>query len=256
MPDVALVTGGAIRLGAAMAEALAARGMAVAIHYRGSGEAAGALKARIEDGGGTARVFQADLAVRGAADGLWDAVADAMGAPRLLVNNASRFARDEAETFAEEDLAAHVAVNLTAPSVLARRLYATADDDGADRLVVNMLDAKLFQLNPDFFTYTLSKHALLGATRTMAIAFAPRVRVVGIAPSVTLISGKQSEETFRRSKVMTLMKHGPDPEDIVRALLFALDTLAMTGEVIVLDGGQRLMNLPHDVAFYVKEGIL
>lgn len=259
MAETALITGAAVRLGAAMAERLATDGMAVAIHYRSSADAAEALARKIAEAGGTARTFQADLAEEGAAAALWNDVAGAMGPPGLLVNNAAMFAKDEADSFTAVGLARQMAVNLTAPAVLSRKLYeaaTAAGDDGTDRLIVNMLDAKLFQINPDFFTYTLSKHALLGATKTMAIAFAPRVRVMGIAPSVALISGKQSEETFQRSKALTLLRRGPDAADVVRALVFARESRAMTGETLVLDGGQKLMNLPHDVAFYVANGIL
>ena len=119
-----------------------------------------------------------------------------------------------------------------------------------------MLDAKLFQLTPDFFTYTLSKYALLGATRSLSIGLAPTVRVCGIAPSITLISGKQNQQNFERSKRITLLEKGPEPEEIAGAVVFLWQTRSMTGEVLTLDGGQKLMNLPRDVAFYVKKGEL
>ena len=251
----ALVTGGAIRLGRAIGLRLAAEGFRLACHYRGSRKEAEALKAEVETAGGECRLFQADLAEPGAADALCDRVEAEMGAPRLVVNNAARFANDTAEGFDAPGLDAHMAVNLAAPLHLARRLHAAARD-GEDHLVVNMLDAKLFQLTPDFFTYTLSKCALMGATRTMAIAFAPTVRVCGIAPSITLISGKQNERNFRRSKRLTLLERGPEPAEIAEAVAFLWRTPSMTGEVLALDGGQRLMNLPRDAAFYVKEGLL
>ncbi|HUF55759.1 MAG TPA: SDR family oxidoreductase [Thermohalobaculum sp.] len=254
MAGTALVTGGAIRLGRTIARRLAAEGFGIACHYRGSADDARSLAAEIEDAGGTCRLFQADLAEPGAADALFDRVEAGMGAPTLLVNNASRFSNDAADRFDEEGLAAHMAVNLAAPVGLARRLHQAAED-GGDRLIVNMLDAKLFQLTPDFFTYTLSKYALLGATRTMAIGYAPAVRVVGIAPSITLISGKQNEESFQRSKRLTLLGRGPEPDEIAEAVLFAWRTKSMTGEVLTLDGGQRLMNLPRDTAYYVKVGL-
>ena len=164
MPGTALVTGGAIRLGRAIAERLAAEGFRIACHYRVSREDVKALKTAIESDGGDCVLFPADLTEAGAADDLFDRVAAELGAPRLLVNNAARFSNDAAETFDEAGLAAHMAVNLTAPVGLARRLHAAAPS-GEDHLIVNMLDAKLFQLTPDFFTYTLSKFALLGATR-------------------------------------------------------------------------------------------
>ena len=255
MTATALVTGGAVRIGRTIALRLAAEGFAIACHHRSSADEAEGLKAEIEAAGGTCRLFRADLAESGAADRLFDRVEAEMGAPTILVNNASRFSNDAADAFGEDALAGHMAVNLTAPVGLARRLHAAARE-GADHLVVNMLDAKLFQLTPDFFTYTLSKYALLGATRTMAIGYAPAVRVVGIAPSITLISGKQNEENFQRSKRLTLLERGPEPDEIAEAVLFAWRTKSMTGEVLTLDGGQRLMNLPRDTAFYVKEGLL
>lgn len=251
---LALITGGAVRLGRTVALRLASEGFDIVCHYRSSAGAAETLAEEVRALGASATLVQADLAADGAADALFDEVAERAGAPRLLLNNASRFMKDGADDFGADDLAAHMAVNLTAPAILAKRLHAATDDDGA--LVVNMLDAKLNSPSPDFYTYTLSKYALLGATQMMAIAYAPKVRVVGIAPSVVLISGKQSDATFERSKKMTLLGRGPDPEEIAETVLHAWRTPSMTGQTVFLDGGQRLMNLPRDVPFYVAEGHL
>ena len=119
-----------------------------------------------------------------------------------------------------------------------------------------MIDSKVFSLNPDFFTYTISKYALRGATEMMAMRFAPRIRVCGIAPSVTLISGKQTQENFERSWTMTPLGRGPTPEEVGDAVVFMWQTKSYNGQIMTLDGGQSLLKLPRDVAFLVKEGLV
>ena len=239
-PRTAIVTGGAKRIGAEIVRALAADGWHVLIHYHASQAEAEALAAEV----GNAATVRADLADPGAADMI---LAAATGLPplRLLVNNASLFAHDDIADFTAESWAAHLDVNLRAPALLSRAFAARVDGG----LIVNMLDAKLASLNPDFFSYTISKIGLGGLTELCARAFAPRIRVCGIAPSVTMVSGPQSRANFDRVRHMNALGRGVDVAEIVAALRFLVATPTLTGHTILLDGGQRFLSLPRDVQF-------
>jgi len=239
-PRTAIVTGGAKRIGAELVRALAADGWHVLIHYRHSRAEAEALAAEVGD----AAIVAADLADPGAAETILDAAA---GLPplRLLVNNASLFAPDAIADFTPASWAAHLDVNLRAPALLSRAFAAR----GGRGLIVNMLDAKLAALNPDFFSYTISKIGLGGLTELCARAFAPDIRVCGIAPSVTMVSGPQSRANFEKVRSMNALARGVDVSEIVAALRFIVATPTMTGHTILLDGGQRFLSLPRDVQY-------
>ena len=241
---IALVTGGGKRLGAKIAEALAEDGWQVVIHYRESGAEAEALAGRIRAAGGSASTACFDLEdTAGIADFM-----DGVGRIDALINSASIFEMDRPEDVNAADLERALKVNLVAPVLLASAM-ARAHTGRASGCIINLLDQKLFNLNPDFFSYTLAKHALLGATTTMAMAFAPRVRVNGIAPGITLPSGGQSAAEFERAHRMNPMRGGSTPEDIIRAVRFILATPAMTGETITIDGGQHLDARSGDVMY-------
>lgn len=239
----AIVTGGAKRIGAAIARALAADGWRVLIHYNRSKEEAEALAAEI---GGT--TVQADLADPGAAATIMAALAG-MPLARLLVNNASLFVHDDISDFTAESWAMHLDVNLRAPALLSRAFAAAAGEG----LIVNLLDAKLAAPNPDFFSYTISKIGLAGLTELSARAFAPGIRVNGIAPSVTLVSGPQSRANFDRVHDLNLLGRGVEVADIVAALRFIIATPALTGQIVTLDGGQRFLSLARDVQFLERQ---
>jgi NAD(P)-dependent dehydrogenase (short-subunit alcohol dehydrogenase family) len=236
----AIVTGGAKRIGAEIVRALAADGWHVLIHCNRSRAEGEALAAEL----GNAGVVAADLADPAAPEAI---LAAARGLPplRLLVNNASRFVLDDARDFDVEGWAGHLDVNLRAPALLSRAFAAAAGEG----LIVNMLDAKLAALNPDFFTYTVSKIGLGGLTELFARAFAPRIRVCGIAPSVTMVSGPQSRANFDKVHGLNALGRGVDVAEIVAALRFLIATPSITGQTILLDGGQRFLSLPRDVQF-------
>jgi NAD(P)-dependent dehydrogenase (short-subunit alcohol dehydrogenase family) len=239
-PRTAIVTGGAKRIGAAIARALAADGWHVLIHYNRSEAEARALAAEL----GSASTVQAELGDPGAAARIL-AAAEGLPPLRLLVNSASRFVHDAADSFTVEGWDDHLDVNLRVPALLSQGFAARADRG----LIVNMLDAKLCQPNPDFFSYTVSKMGLAGLTELLARALAPRIRVCAIAPSVTLVSGPQSAENFDGTHKMNALGRGVDVADIVAALRFILATPVLTGQTITLDGGQRFLALPRDVQF-------
>jgi len=239
-PRTAIVTGGAKRIGAELVRALAADGWHVLIHYHDSHAEAEALAAEL----GNAATVRADLVDPAAADTIL-AAADGLPPLRLLVNNASVFAHDDVGDFTDASWAAHLDVNLRAPAFLSRAFAARAGRG----LIVNMLDAKLAALNSDFFSYTISKIGLGGLTELCARAFAPGIRVCGIAPSVTMVSGPQSRANFDKVRGMNALGRGVDVSEIVAALRFIVAAPSLTGHTILLDGGQRFLSLPRDVQF-------
>lgn len=241
-PRTAIVTGGAKRIGAAISRTLVADGWHVLIHCNRSVAEARALAEEL----GQAAIVQAELADPGAAEILVAAL-DGLPPPRLLVNNASRFVHDSARDFSADGWDAHLDVNLRAPALLSRAFAALVGAGPA--LIVNLLDAKLASPNPDFFSYTVSKFGLAGLTELSARAFAPAVRVCGIAPSVTLVSGPQSRDNFEAVHALNALGRGVDVSEVVAALRFIIDTPTFTGQTIVLDGGQRFLSLSRDVQF-------
>ncbi len=254
--QTAIVTGGAKRIGAALVRALAEDGWHVVIHCHQSRAEAEALAAEI----GNAVVVVGDLADPGIGDII---VAAAVGLPPLglLVNSASRFIYDRIDDFGVDDFDTHMAVNLRAPALIIRA-FAAALSAGAEpalyvgaepALVVNLLDAKLEALNPDFFTYTLSKIGLDGLTELTARAYAPRLRCAAIAPAVTLVSGPQSRENFEAVHGLNPLRRGVAVAEIVEALRFIIATPTFNAQTITLDGGQRLLGLPRDVAYMVDK---
>ena len=241
-PRTAIVTGGARRIGAELCRALAADGWHVLIHCNRSLAEAQALAAET----GSASVVAADLADPHAAETIMAAL-DGLPPARLLVNNASRFVYDSAGDFTVQGWDAHLDVNLRAPALLSQAFAARVGDGRG--LIVNLLDAKLAAPNPDFFSYTVSRFGLAGLTELTARAFAPAIRVCGIAPSVTLVSGPQSRDNFDAVHGLNALGRGVDVADIVRALRFVIDSPSLTGQTIVLDGGQRFLSLARDVQF-------
>jgi NAD(P)-dependent dehydrogenase (short-subunit alcohol dehydrogenase family) len=245
-PRTAIVTGGARRIGREICEALAADGWHLLIHCHRSTAEAAALAERL----GNAAFVQADLADPGAAATVVAALAGLPPA-KLLVNNASRFVNDSADDFDAAGWDAHLDVNLRAPALLARAFaQKLREQAGEGGLIVNLLDAKLANPNPDFFTYTVSKIALAGLTDLLARAWAGRgIRVCGIAPSVTLVSGPQTRDNFAKVHRLNALRRGVAVEEVVAALRFIVATPTLTGQTITLDGGQRFLGLPRDVQF-------
>lgn len=239
VPQAALVTGGARRIGRALVLALAEAGFAVVIHHHQSGAEARALAAEIGRAGGKAVALAADLADERAVERLLPAAETALGPIGVLVNNASIFGNDTVSTATRDSWEAHFAVNLRAPFVLIQQFAARLPPD-AGGVIVNLLDERVWNLTPYFLSYTVTKSALWTLTRTMALALAPRIRVNGIGPGPTLPSPRQSDEQFlARVRAMPL-KRGTAPEEIGAALRFILAAPAMTGQMIALDGGEHL----------------
>ncbi|WP_420994061.1 SDR family oxidoreductase [Cupriavidus sp. 30B13] len=248
---VALVTGAARRLGRVIALELAARGWDVAVHCHRSLAEAEALAGQIRARGRRAAVLQADLADEAATSKLVAACTAALGVPGCLVNNASLFQYDVATSFSYASLDTHMRTNVAAPLLLSRELH-RALPEGQTGVVINLLDQKLDNLNPDFLSYTLSKAALQTATVQLAQALAPKLRVVGVAPGITMVSGDQSGSSFRRAHCMTPLGHSSTPEDIAQAVAYLAEARAVTGTTLYVDGGQHLMPLARDVMFLTE----
>jgi NAD(P)-dependent dehydrogenase (short-subunit alcohol dehydrogenase family) len=250
---VALVTGSARRLGRVIALDLAAHGWDVAVHYRGSAADAEATVAELSALGARADAFAADLADEAACRALLPAVAQRLGAVDAVVNNASLFEHDDLATFSHAAMERHWRANTAPALILARALAEHLAARNAQGCVVNISDQKLWNPNPDHVSYTLSKAALEAATVLLAQALAPRVRVCGVAPGITLPSGPMTEAEFAAAHRMTPLQRSSTPEDVARSVRFLLESPAITGTTVLVDGGQHLAHQPRDVYFLTKD---
>lgn len=232
----ALVTGAAKRMGRAFIEALAEDGHAAVVHYNTSSDEADALVETLRERGMEAVAIGADLGDPAQARGLISRAREAIGPLSVLVNSASIFEDDRADNVTADSFRAHMDVNALAPALLSR---AFAEQAGTGAMIFNVLDYKLFNINADFFSYTLSKAALKAMTEMLAREFAPKVRVNGVAPGLTLPSPYHSEEEFERLHDDNPLSCGPTPEDMVRTLRYFLATPCVSGQILAVDGGQH-----------------
>ncbi len=242
MDGAILITGSVRRLGEAMARAIVAAGFKVVLHGRAPTDEIYRLASELD----VPMVF-GDLADPAVPERMIAHAIERAGPLAGLINNASRFEFDSVTSVTAESLAAHLAPNLIAPVLLTK--YFAAAQTLERGVVINILDQKLTNLNPDFFAYTLSKAALAAATEMSAIALAPKIRVCGIAPGLTMISHLQTPERFEEAWRANPLQRGPTPEDIARAALMILQTPSMTGTTITVDGGEHLMRRVRDVGF-------
>ncbi|HKW83744.1 MAG TPA: SDR family oxidoreductase [Burkholderiaceae bacterium] len=250
---VVLVTGAARRLGRAIALELAQHGSDVAVHYRGSEADALETVATLRAAGAQAHAFRADLSDEAACKALVPEVAARFGRLDAVVNNASTFEYDDAASFSHAAMDRHWRAN-TAPAVLlAQALHAHVLERGANGCIVNIIDQKLWNPNPDYFSYTLSKAALQAATVMLAQALAPALRVCGVAPGVTLASGPMSAGEFEQAHRLTPLQRSSTPADIAHAVRFLIESPAITGTTLLVDGGQHLSGQPRDVLYLAKK---
>ena len=251
-----LVTGAARRVGRAIALELATHGFDVAVHYRGSQDDAFATVAELKRAGAAAHAFQADLSIEAACRALVPAVAARFGRIDAVVNNASVFEHDDVASFSVAAMETHWRAN-TAPAVLLAQALHTqlaqpAEAGASTGCVVNIIDQKLWNPNPDHFSYTLSKAALQAATVMLAQALAPRVRVCGVAPGITLASGPMNASEFAAAHAMTPLQRSSTPDDIAHAVRFLIESPAITGTTLLVDGGQHLSAQPRDVLYLAR----
>lgn len=234
-----LVTGAAMRVGRAIALDFSSRGWQVAVHANRSQQQADAVMSEIVASGGKARVFLADLAEPSAIDTLTSEVMAEYGYLDCLINNASLFEYDDIESLTAESWSTHLAINFTAPVLLARSMYRHLPANSVGN-IINIIDQRVWKPTPHFFSYSASKAGLWAVTRTLAQALAPRVRVNAIGPGPVLKSIHQSQADFDRQAAATLLGRATSPEEISAAIRYILDAPAMTGQMIALDGGQHL----------------
>lgn len=252
---VALVTGAARRVGRAIAVELARAGHDVAIHCRASLQEADRLADELRAMGAGATVFQADLADEAATQALVPAVLARLGRLDAVVNNASSFEPDDVGSFRYGALVSQMQANVAPAIVLARQLHRHCQAEGRTGCVVNLLDQKLWNPNPDYLSYTLSKAALESATQVLAMALAPVLRVCGVAPGLTLLSGDMTEAEFAHAHRLTPLHRASSPQDVARAVRFLLESPAITGTTVLVDGGQHLLGQPRDVMFLARQAL-
>jgi NAD(P)-dependent dehydrogenase (short-subunit alcohol dehydrogenase family) len=238
-PGTVLVTGAGRRLGRTIALDLANRGWTIGVHYGISSAEALELVREIEAKGRKAAAFPADLADLGSIAPLLEACTKTLGPPTCLINNAARFERDTLATLEARSWETHLDLNLRAPIFLTQA-FAKLLPEGRTGNVVNLVDQKVLRLNPDYFSYTVAKSALWTATKMMAQALAPRIRVNAVAPGPVLKSVGQSEADFEREYRSTLLHSQVSPEDVAAAIRFLLQTPSITGQIIAVDAGQHL----------------
>ncbi len=236
---VALVTGGARRVGRAISLKLAEAGYAVAIHCNTSVDEAEALAQEIIAAGGRAVVISADLVDPVSVEAIIPAAAAQLGPVMLLVNNASMFANDSITSIDVPTWNRQFSVNIRAPSVLAG-MMATALPQGMEGAIVNILDQRVWKLTPEYYSYTLSKAAMWAATQTMAQAFAPRIRVNAVGPGPTMANVHDGEALFQQEAAGTLLGHAIAPEEIADAVLYLATARSITGQMLAVDSGQHL----------------
>lgn len=244
----ALVTGGAKRIGGAMVRALAHDGWHVLIHYNSSAQEAEELAEELNATGSKVDTIACDLADADATIDLIPQCVERVGPLECLINNASLFEPDWLSTVEIESWQRHIDVNLRAPTLLTKAFAESLPED-REGCIINMLDNKVFSPNPDYFSYSIGKFGLKGLTEMAAMSLGPRIRVCGIAPGLTIISGDQTEEDYTQQSTKNLLEKSSGVGEIAKAVRYILDSDVFNGQIIVVDGGQTLMKLPRDVAF-------
>ena len=242
----ALITGAAKRIGKQMAMDLAAVGYDIAVHCNSSCIEAEEVAQAIRAMGRRAVVVQGDLGLIETPERIIAEAAAGLGPLAVLINNASVFEEDELGNISSQSWSQHQDANLRAP-VMLTQAFATQLPAGEYGNVINLIDQRVWKLNPQFFSYTISKAGLWTATRTLAQALAPRIRVNAIGPGPALPSARMDDAAFQRQGQLTLLKRGTSPAEISAAAQFILSQPALTGQMIALDGGQHLVWQTPDV---------
>lgn len=251
MADAILVTAGNKRIGKVIVKTLSQAGYFIYLHHHNSEYEA---RETLEEIGGNGEVVQCNLGDYGDVERLITKIVSGKNPLKHIVNNASLFSVDEATNFTETSFTDHMNINLRGPLQLARALHQALDEDERGS-VVNILDSKVFSLNSEFFSYSLSKFGLFGATEMLAQALSPKVRVNGIAPGLTLISETQTPENFELASHLNFVGAPLNVDDIASSVLHLISATSINGAVLPVDGGQKLMNFTKDVV-NVATGLL
>ena len=245
---VVLVTGGSKRIGREICFRLSSNGYKVLVHYRNSHEDAEETANMIISNGGSAVICQGDLSDISSVKKLISSAIEEFGSLNAIVNNASLFVHDDISNITPELWDKHMQINAKIPTLLIKEMYENLqkDDTGS---VVNILDQKLYNPNPDHLSYTASKYTMLGLTDTLARSLAPKVRVNAVSPGHTLASDSQTNEGFERAQSSSPLGYGPNPGDIADAVCYLMRAQAVTGQVIYVDSGERFLSRSRDVVF-------
>jgi NAD(P)-dependent dehydrogenase (short-subunit alcohol dehydrogenase family) len=253
-----LVTGGALRLGALLCTQFAQAGWEVWCHYQRSATAAHSLVDALRAQGYQAYAVQADLADDAQRSAMVERIAAESGALHCLVNSASAFDPDTGDAFDAQAMRDQLEVNLIAPLALSKAMVqqlpqdAQNGDEGGVRSIIHVLDQKVLNLNPDYFSYTVSKLALERSVALQAQALAPRIRVCGVAPGLMFLSGPQTQDNFDQAARVNLMRTPLDPAQVAATCLFLAQNPGITGVTLAVDNGQHLVPLERDVMFMVQ----
>ncbi len=255
LPKRVLITGGAQRLGALLCREFAHAGWEVWCHYQRSGDLAHALVEELRTAGFSAYAVQADLALQEQRLRMMEQIAAQGGPLTCLVNNASLFEEDAADALNLDLVRRQLEVNLLAPLSLSALMVKclSADAGPGDCSIVHVLDQKVFNLNPDYFSYTVSKLALERSVALQAQALAPQLRVCGVAPGLMFLSGPQTQENFERSGRVNLMQTAIDPQRVAQTVLFLAENPCITGVSLCVDNGQHLVPLARDVMYALAD---
>lgn len=252
MTEAILITAACRRIGKCLALKMASEGYYIYLHYHTTRADAEETLEALRQQGGDGMLIQADLSRYAETEDLLSKCNNPAHPVRHVINNASQFQDDSILNFTEDSFSSHMNVNLRAPMQLARALY-NIIPDGEKGNIINILDSKVFALNADFHSYSLSKYGLLGATETMAQALSPKLRVNGIAPGLTLISSTQSDENFKLASHLNFVGEPLKVEDIAETALLLLRSTSLNGVTIPVDGGQKMMNFTGDIVNVAKK---
>ncbi|HRL54859.1 NAD(P)-dependent dehydrogenase (short-subunit alcohol dehydrogenase family) [Acidovorax temperans] len=253
-----LITGGAHRLGREIALAFAKAGWSVLCHYRTSKDSAQKTRQEVQDAGADCLLVDMDLAQDNAAELLMDQCVQLTGQPpQCIVNNASIFEADDAPSATAEGLQRHFQVNTVTPLLLANALYNRVRQGSGvahgTHCVIHVLDQKVHNLNPDYFSYTVSKLALERSVALQAQALAPTVRVCGLSPGLMYLSGPQTQTNFDKASLVNLVQKRIDPADVAQGALFMAQNPSINGCTLRTDNGQHLIPLSRDVMWAIEE---
>lgn len=255
MSKTVLITGGALRLGAELCTQFAVAGWSVWCHYQHSKAAAVDLCETLNDQGHIARSVQADLGDSTQRQRMMREIESVTGSLRCLVNNASSFEPDSAEHFDVLSARSQLEVNLLAPMELSALMAQSIprSERSGTRSIVHVLDQKVFNLNPSYFSYTVTKLALERTVALQAQALAPSLRVCGVAPGLMYLSGPQSAKNFEQASQINLLRRATEPSQVAATCLFLAENTCITGVTVQVDNGQHLIPLPKDVMYVIED---
>ena len=250
-----LITGGAHRLGAMLCNAFAQSGWGVWCHFNNSEDEANSLCQTLRNKGFTAQVIQADLSDDTQRQRMMAHIESHSGSLHCLINNASSFQPDTATSINAVSVRQQLETNLIAPITLSAMMAKSIPDDdrSGSRGIIHVLDQKIFNLNPDYYSYTVSKLALERTVELQAQALSPKLRVCGVAPGLMFLSGPQAQENFEVASRINLMRRATDPAQVAASCLFLAENPCITGVTLLVDNGQHLIPLPRDVMFVVDD---